>query len=170
MRKRACTAGPGRHSARPSTPAIPGSAGLPTSFAALSIIRLLDETKTMGLLGRARDEGRYWENRDAKALAETVGEWNSQLAALVGQIKDGLRGHIIAAPIIDFPNYEHLEADVRKSDHGDPESEEAEPTCVQRPTAAPSAASGGTTGLSGRGRAAPLPDVRACPRPGSCSG
>ncbi len=71
------------------------------------------------LLERVHDEGRYWENRDAKALAETAGAWNSQLAALVGQIKDGLRGHIIAAPITEYPNFEHLEAEGRKAEEED---------------------------------------------------
>jgi hypothetical protein len=83
----------------------------------LTVIRLLDHAKTMGILEAVKDESHYWENRDVKALVETVGEWNRQIAGMVGQYKDRLGG-IIAAPIAKFPNFEHLEAEGRKNEGG----------------------------------------------------
>ena len=67
-----------------------------------------------------KDEGGFWEKRDLKALVETVGQWNIGLAGLFGQIKDQFRDQIIAAPISDFPNFEHLEAEGRKGEDDSP--------------------------------------------------
>ncbi len=50
-------------------------------------------------------------------LANEVGEWNSMLAGLVGQLKDQFGSDFIA-PITEFPDFEHLEADGRS---GSPE-------------------------------------------------
>jgi rubredoxin len=61
-----------------------------------------------------------------KALVETVGQWNTGLAGLAGLIKDRFRGQIVAAPITEFPNFEHLEAEGRKVGQSDSESDEAE--------------------------------------------
>ncbi len=44
-----------------------------------------------------------------KALVQEVGEWNEGMAGLVGQMKD-LFGGNLAAPITEFPDFEHLEA------------------------------------------------------------
>ena len=92
----------------------------------LAVIRLLDHAKALGILEEVKDEGGFWEKRDVKALVETVGQWNTGLAGLTGQIKDRFPGQIIAAPITEFPNFEHLEADARKADQGDLQSEEAD--------------------------------------------
>ena len=78
----------------------------------LSVIRLLDRPGA-GILESVTDEGGYWEKRDVKALVETVGQWNIGLAGIVGQFKDQFPGQIIA-PITEFPDFEHLEADGRK--------------------------------------------------------
>ena len=59
------------------------------------------------------DEGEFWEKRDVKALAKEVGEWNEDMAALVGQLKD-LFGGDLQAPIAEFPDFEHLEARGRR--------------------------------------------------------
>jgi hypothetical protein len=75
----------------------------------LSVIRMLDHAKQLGILASVSDEGDYWEKRDVKALVQEVGEWNEGMAALVGQMKDLLGGNI-EAPITQFPNFEHLEA------------------------------------------------------------
>jgi hypothetical protein len=40
---------------------------------------------------------------------KTIGEWNEQLAAFVGAITDKM-GKNVVAPILGFPNFEHLEA------------------------------------------------------------
>jgi hypothetical protein len=81
----------------------------------LAVIRLLDRAKAMGILESVHDEGHFWEDRDIKALVETVGRWNTSLAGLVGQYKDLFVGEI-SAPITKYPNFEHLEADGRKEE------------------------------------------------------
>ncbi len=75
----------------------------------LSVIRLLDHAKELGILGTVSDEGGYWESRDVKALVQEVGEWNEQIAGLVGQMKDLLGGGV-EAPITQYSDFEHLEA------------------------------------------------------------
>jgi hypothetical protein len=67
----------------------------------------------MGILESVKDESRFWENRDIQALVETVGRWNCEIAALVGHYKDQIGGDF-AAPIAEYPNFEHLEAEGRK--------------------------------------------------------
>jgi hypothetical protein len=81
----------------------------------LAVIRLLDQAKAMGILESVKDEGGFWERRDVKALVETVGQWNQQIAGLVGQYKDAVGG-VISAPITEYPNFEHLEAEGRKGE------------------------------------------------------
>ena len=73
----------------------------------LSVIRMLDHAKELGILGSVSDEGDFWEKRDVKALAREVGEWNEQMAGLVGQLKDMFGGDF-QAPITQFPDFEHL--------------------------------------------------------------
>ena len=75
----------------------------------LSVIKMLDHAKHLGILESVSDEGGFWEKRDVKALAQEVGEWNEGMAGLVGQLKD-LFGGDFQAPIKDFPDFEHLEA------------------------------------------------------------
>jgi hypothetical protein len=79
----------------------------------LSVIHLLDYSRELGILDEVKDEGGYWEKRDVRLLAEEVGQWNEQIAGLVGQMKDSLGGDIEAA-ILKFQNFEHLEARGRK--------------------------------------------------------
>ena len=79
----------------------------------LSVIRLLDHARELGILQNVSDEGGFWEKRDVAALAREVGEWNTMIAGLAGQLKD-LFGENLMAPITDFPNYEHLEAKGRE--------------------------------------------------------
>jgi hypothetical protein len=84
----------------------------------VTMIRLLDHAKAMGIVESVKDEGHFWENRDVKALVEIVGRWNNQIAAIVGQFKDQWPGKIISAPIAEFPNYEHLEMDGHRKRKG----------------------------------------------------
>lgn len=79
----------------------------------LTVIRLLDHAKELGILSSVSDEGDFWEKRDVEALAKEVSEWNQGMAALVGKLKDLLGGNI-DAPITKFPNFEHLEAEGQK--------------------------------------------------------
>jgi hypothetical protein len=92
----------------------PEAGGVPNFIRChLSVIRMLDHAKQLGILASVSDEGGFWEKRDVKALAQQVGEWNEGLAGLVGQLKDLLGGDF-QAPIKDFPDFEHLEAKGRK--------------------------------------------------------
>ena len=85
----------------------------------LAVIRLLDAAKAIGILEEVKDGGGFWENRDVKALVETVGQWNRHIAGIVGQFKDQFGGTTIA-PITEYPNFEHLEAEGRKGEEDDP--------------------------------------------------
>jgi hypothetical protein len=79
----------------------------------LSVIRLLDHARQLGILASVDDEGDFWEKRDVKALAQEVGEWNQGMAGLVGQLKDMFGGDF-QAPITQYPDFEHLEAKGRR--------------------------------------------------------
>ncbi|HET6882072.1 MAG TPA: hypothetical protein VFI31_18040 [Pirellulales bacterium] len=79
----------------------------------LSIVALLDAARDLGLLREVGDEGGYWEKRDVTSLADQVRYWNTAIAGLAGSIKD-LLGGAAEAPITNYPNFEHLEADAEK--------------------------------------------------------
>jgi hypothetical protein len=93
----------------------PDSGGVPNFLRChLSVVRLLDHARDLGVLGEVSDEGGYWEKRDVKALVEDVGEWNAMIAGFVGEMKDLLGGRSEAqAEITKFPNFEHLEFESR---------------------------------------------------------
>jgi hypothetical protein len=75
----------------------------------LSVCRMLDHAKELGLVVEVSDEGEFFEKRDVQVLVKEVGQWNAQIAAFVGAIGDlGVKN--LNAPIRSFPNYEHLEA------------------------------------------------------------
>jgi hypothetical protein len=77
----------------------------------LSIVALLDVIQKRQLARvEVNDEGDYWEHRDVRKLAETVGEWNEMVAAVAGRLKDAVEGFQLDAPITQFPGFEHLEA------------------------------------------------------------
>ena len=81
----------------------------------LSVPRLLDVANELGIVEEVSDEGGFWERRDVKALVQEVGEWNVQLAGFVGEMMDHF-GIDLDAPITDFPDFEHLEAEGRKDE------------------------------------------------------
>jgi hypothetical protein len=80
----------------------------------LAVVKLLDRAKELGILERVSDEGDYWRDRNVEVLARCVGEWNSMLAGWAGQLKDALEdqgeGLSLQAGILEYPNFEHLEA------------------------------------------------------------
>ena len=79
----------------------------------LSVVQLLDFVRSTGKIAvEVHDEGGYYEHRDLEKLAREVGEWNEQLAAFCGRVKDAAARHgvDIAAAITSYPNFEHLEA------------------------------------------------------------
>jgi hypothetical protein len=81
----------------------------------LAIINLLDEAHRLGILKRVVDEGEFWEKRDPEILAMTVDRWNKLVAGFTGKLKDKL-GQRVQSAIMDYPNFEHLEAE---SEFGD---------------------------------------------------
>jgi len=54
----------------------------------LAVIRMLDHAQTLGILEEVCDEGEFWRNRDIRALAKQVGDWNEMTAAFAGELKD----------------------------------------------------------------------------------
>ena len=81
----------------------------------LCVVKLLDYAKELGILRDVYDEGHYWDKRDIEALAKEIGEWNQMLAAFAGQLQDALEKIdpelSVESPIIEFPDFEHLEAE-----------------------------------------------------------
>jgi len=81
----------------------------------LSVVRLLDHARELGLLGEVTDESGFFDKRNVKALVQEVGEWNSMIAGFYGTLKDMI-GEDLKSPISNFPDYEHLEADGRREE------------------------------------------------------
>jgi hypothetical protein len=75
----------------------------------LSICRMLDHARELGLEVHVADDAKFFECQDIPALIQTLGEWNQQIAAFVGAFTD-MVGKDVHAPIRGFPNFEHLEA------------------------------------------------------------
>ena len=79
------------------------------------VVALLDAANALGVLADVSDESGYWEKRDTEALVKEVGEWNALIAGFAGKLKDKI-GDELKAPVLNYPNFEHLEADGRKGD------------------------------------------------------
>lgn len=78
----------------------------------LSVFRVLDECKRLGMATHVRDDGRYWRRRDEGKLFRTPREWDELIAGFVGRMSDAVGDEHgpVAAPIKDRPDFEHLEA------------------------------------------------------------
>lgn len=79
----------------------------------LCVVKLLDFIHKTGLATvEVRDEGKYWERRDLKALAQEVGEWNEFIAGLSSVLRSEAEANSakLEAAITGFQNFEHLEA------------------------------------------------------------
>ncbi len=88
----------------------PDCGGVPNFLRAhLSVCRMLDRAKELGILQSVSDEGDFFEKRDIPALVNEVASWNAFIAAGVGAF-DQLVGAKCVAPIKEFPDFEHLEA------------------------------------------------------------
>lgn len=88
----------------------PDCGGVPNFLRShLSVCRLLDYAKELGILELVSDEGGFYEKRDIPALVNEVGEWDQFIAVGVGAI-DELVGAKCIAPIKEYPTFEHLEA------------------------------------------------------------
>lgn len=85
----------------------------------LSLIELLDRAQELGILIRVGDDSNYWEDRDRQKLIDNVNKLNGIVASFAGALKDAidrkstgqLQADQLRAPITDFPNFEHIEAD-----------------------------------------------------------
>ena len=88
----------------------PDCGGVPNFLRShLSVCRLLDHAKELGILESVSDEGDFFDKRDIPALVNEIGEWNAFIAAGVGAIDDLIGANCIA-PIKEYPDFEHLEA------------------------------------------------------------
>lgn len=79
------------------------------------MVKLLDHAAELGLLTEVKDESKYFQTRDAAALAKEIERWNEGMAGMVGTMKDTLEttgddAQTLIAEITKFPNFEHLEA------------------------------------------------------------
>ncbi len=79
----------------------------------LSVVRMLDRARELGILAEVVDEGDYWQKRDVAALASQVGDWNEVIAAQLGQLKD-LVGDGVEGEIAKFPDFDRLQAAVSR--------------------------------------------------------
>ena len=89
----------------------------------LGVVALLDKAKELGILDEVKDEGGYWEKRDAEALVKEIARWNKMVAGLVGRLNDhmeraGRDRRSAASAISEFPDFEHLEAEGRAGEDG----------------------------------------------------
>ena len=73
----------------------------------LSVIAMLDHAKNLGILKSVSDEGGYWDNRDMKALAAEVGDWNHMIAGIARRL-EATFGDTVASEISAYPNFEQL--------------------------------------------------------------
>ncbi len=72
---------------------------------------MLDYAKELGILKKVDDEGHYWEKRNLRDLAEVVGEWNTFIAGISGQLSNALSSSpnfSLQSEITNHPNYESL--------------------------------------------------------------
>ena len=76
-----------------------------------SVIALLDFVSEMrGVTTTVHDEGKFYEKRDFKALAEEVCDWNKMIAGFLGALQGVMSADSIEAPITKHPQFELLEA------------------------------------------------------------
>jgi hypothetical protein len=71
----------------------------------LAIVKLLDAAEELGILKEVQDRGPFWDERDIKALAVQVGDWNTMIAGWGERLKDKFGGSV-ESEITKFPNFE----------------------------------------------------------------
>jgi hypothetical protein len=84
----------------------------------LTIVKLLDEAKKLGILREVYDEGCYWKNRSLEELTDTIHKHNTLIAAFTGKVKDYFEELGIGntkASIFSYSNFEYLEAEGDRS-------------------------------------------------------
>lgn len=78
------------------------------------MIELLAGARQLGFRVEISDEGGYWPRRNRVALRQNVDEMNAVVAAAAGVLKDQAQdgdATRVQAPILDHPQFEHLEAE-----------------------------------------------------------
>jgi len=78
------------------------------------LVTVLDHAKSLGIDVVVRDEGGYWESRDADALLGAVRQMNEIVAKFAGMFTDQARkaamdSHGVQASIFKHPDFERLE-------------------------------------------------------------
>jgi hypothetical protein len=78
----------------------------------LSLIELFDQIKGAGVEVRIRDDSRYAKHRDVDRLLRSLRDWDAVVARFAGAFGDavGDKAGALVAPIMDRPDFEHLEA------------------------------------------------------------
>lgn len=78
----------------------------------LSLVELLDQIQQTGVKLRIRDDSGYAKHRDVERLLRSLREWDAIVARVVGKLSDtiGDEGRSFIAPIMERPDFEHLEA------------------------------------------------------------
>jgi len=76
----------------------------------LTLVKMLDEAQKLGVECKVTDDGNYWETRSISELTAALSSQNVFMAVTMGALKDKLEPFdILQAPILDYPNFEHLE-------------------------------------------------------------
>jgi hypothetical protein len=84
--------------------------GLPIFLRAhMTVCAILEKAQDLGFKVTVHDEGKFWTQRDVKALAEEVGQWDQMLAAMFGTMKDVAPEGVLQSPIQNRADFEHLE-------------------------------------------------------------
>ncbi|MGG6265425.1 hypothetical protein ACQ4M3_24410 [Leptolyngbya sp. AN03gr2] len=82
----------------------------------LALVKLLDESQKLGVRCEVDDQGNYWNTRSIFELTAALNAQNVFMAATMGSIKNALDSTAtLQAPILDYPNFEYLEAEGRSS-------------------------------------------------------
>jgi hypothetical protein len=90
----------------------------------LAVLKLLECCQQLDILEKATDPSGYWEHQDMDALVTSLREHNILTAAMIGSFKDLLEplGYTTQAPILERPDFEHLEAQGRIPAPGEDDS------------------------------------------------
>jgi hypothetical protein len=83
----------------------------------LKVVAMLDAAQNLGIQCEVSDCGGYWETRDRSVLISALNDSNFFVAAVMGSVKDGVdksTSMTVEAPIMEYPNFEYLEAEGQK--------------------------------------------------------
>jgi hypothetical protein len=89
----------------------------------LALIKMLDKAQKLGVHCEVDDEGNYWNTRSLSALTAALNAQNVFMATTMGSIKNAIDSTAtLQAPILDYPNFEYLEAEGRSILDDEPDS------------------------------------------------